>query len=258
VTITIFVFCHSLLSQEFSFERKIAPFPVLNQNGQPYELPFTGGMNRPVQQFIDIDGDDDPDLFVQEDEANRLILFRNIGTPTDIHLQWETDQFENLEVGAWFKFADVDNDGDFDLFAEKPVGIIQYLRNDGSATEPNFIKVVDSLKDNTESPILVEGFSVPEWADINGDNNLDLFIGNIQDGSITYYRHIGFDVNNIPHFEFVTDRFQGLQIITGGGKERTQLTKETDTALHGANSMTFIDIDNDQDYDLFWGRKLST
>jgi hypothetical protein len=253
VTITIFVFCHSLLPQEFSFERKIAPFPVLDQNGQPYELPFTGGMNRPVQQFIDIDGDDDPDLFVQEDEANRLILFRNIGTPTDIHLQWETDQFENLEVGAWFKFADVDNDGDFDLFAEKPVGIIQYLRNDGSATEPDFIKVVDSLKDNTESPILVEGFSVPEWADINGDNNLDLFIGNIQDGSITYYRHIDFDVNNIPHFEFVTDRFQGLQIITGGGKERTQLTKEIDTALHGANSMTFIDIDNDQDYDLFWG-----
>jgi len=253
VAITIFVFCFSLFPQEFSFERKITPFPMLDQNSQSFALPLTGGMNRPVQQFVDIDGDNDPDLFVQEDEADRLIFFRNIGNPTDIQLQWETEHYCGLEVGAWFKFADVDNDGDFDLFAEKSVGIIQYFRNDGSATLPNFIKVVDTLKDNAERPILVEGFSVPEWADIDGDNNLDLFIGNILDGSITFYRHIGFDVNNIPGFEFVTRMFQGLQIITGGGKARTQLTKESDASLHGANSLTFIDIDNDQDNDLFWG-----
>jgi hypothetical protein len=242
-----YVFCTPLIAQEFHFERQINPFPVLDQNGYSFEHSFSGGMNRPVQQFLDIDGDNDPDLFVQENENNRLIFFRNIGTRYDFQLEWITDHFEDLEIGAWFKFADADNDGDFDLFAERPVGIIQYFRNDGSVTIPVFVLVVDTVKDNDGIPITVEGFSVPEWADINGDNNLDLFIGNILDGSITFYQNIGFDSNAIPIFEFVTGMFEDLQIITGG------TAKSLNSQRHGANSLTFVDIDNDQDNDLFWG-----
>jgi hypothetical protein len=243
-----------IAAQEFQFERKINPFPTFDETGLPYELSFTGGMNRPVQQFLDIDGDNDPDLFVQENESNRLIFFRNIGTPTDFQLEWVTDHFEDLEIGVWFKFADVDNDGDFDLFAEKPVGIIQYFRNDGSVTIPGFVLVVDTVKDNVGNPITVGGFSVPEWADINGDNQLDLFIGNILDGSITFYQNIGFETDAIPIFEFVTGMFEGLQIITGGGaKSLNSYTQHINSQRHGANSLTFVDIDDDQDNDLFWG-----
>jgi len=243
---------YPLFSQEFLFERQIKPFPVFNKNGVPYELPFTGGMNRPVQQFVDIDGDNDPDLFVQEDGANRLILYRNIGTPTDYQLNWETDYFENLKVGAWFKFADVDNDGDFDLFAEKPAGVIQYFRNDGSSYSPQFAIAADTLKDNNGSPIFVQGFSVPEWTDIDCDQDLDLFSGNVLDGSITVYRHIGLDADQIPMFELETNRFQGLQIITGGGKAQNQIPA-AESWRHGANSLTFVDVDDDQDHDLVWG-----
>ncbi len=250
-----YVFYPALFAQEFHFERKISPFPVFDENGLPYELSFTGGMNRPVQQLVDIDGDNDPDLFVQENERSQLIFYRNIGTPTEFQFIWETDRFENLELGVWFKFADVDNDGDLDLFAEKPVGIIQYFRNDGSTITPNFVIVVDTLKDNIGNPITVGGFSVPEWADINGDNNLDLFIGNILDGSITFYQNIGFEPDSIPIFEFVTSMFEGLKIITGGGaaKSLNLHTQEINFQHHGANSLTFVDIDDDQDNDLFWG-----
>jgi hypothetical protein len=73
--VLILLFFNSLLvAQGFNFERKITPFSILNQTGVVYDLPFTGGMNRPVQQLVDIDGDGDPDLFVQEDQANRLIF----------------------------------------------------------------------------------------------------------------------------------------------------------------------------------------
>jgi hypothetical protein len=249
-----YLFYPALFAQEFHFERIINPFPVLDENGLPFEHSFTGGMNRPVQQLVDIDGDSDPDLFVQENESNRLILFRNIGTPTEFQFEWATDRFEDLELGVWFKFADVDNDGDFDLFAEKPFGNIQYFRNDGSATTPNFVIATDTLWDNVGNPITVGGFSVPEWADLNGDNNLDLFIGNILDGSITYYQNIGSGPNAIPIFEFVSSMFEGLQIITGGAaKTMSSPSPDIESQHHGANSLTFVDIDNDQDNDLFWG-----
>jgi hypothetical protein len=252
--VLILLFFNSLLvAQQFNFERKITPFFILNQTGVAYDLPFTGGMNRPVQQLVDIDGDGDPDLFVQEYQANRLIFFRNTGTPLTHQLEWETDHFENLEVGSWFKFADVDNDGDFDLFAERPVGVIRYFRNDGSPTSPNFVMAVDSLKDIAGNSIFIDGFSVPEWADIDCDTNLDLFIGNILDGSITFYRHVGLDPDGNPRFEFVTNTFQGLKIMTGGAEALPSPVPGNHSQLHGANSLTFVDIDNDQDNDLFWG-----
>jgi hypothetical protein len=251
--VLILLFFNSLLvAQGFNFERKITPFSILNQTGVVYDLPFTGGMNRPVQQLVDIDGDGDPDLFVQEDQANRLIFFRNSGTPLTHQLEWETDHFENLEVGSWFKFADVDNDSDFDLFAEKTVGIIQYFRNEGTPGAANFVSAADTLRDNSGVPIIVDGFSVPEWVDMDCDNDLDLLMGRL-DGYITLYNHVGFSPTNIPLFEFVTDTFQGLQIITGGGEALSLQNQGADNEFHGANSLTAVDINDDQDNDLFWG-----
>ncbi len=48
------------------FRHKTNPFPIQNIDGSDYALPLTGRMNRPVHQFVDIDGDENPDLFVQE------------------------------------------------------------------------------------------------------------------------------------------------------------------------------------------------
>lgn len=252
ITLIVLALNTLLTAQNFNFEREITPFPILNQNGAAYSLPLTGGMNRPVQQFVDIDNDNDPDLFVEEDEANRLILFRNTGTPTDYQLQWETDHFADLQVGAWFKFADVDNDGDFDLFAENALGLIRYFRNDGTPAAPSFVSAVDTLKDTGGLPIFVDGFSVPEWVDMDCDNDKDLLMGRL-DGHVTYYNMVGLDSDNLPLFEFVTDEFQGLLIITGGGNAPGAPAQEIDGELHGANSLTSVDIDNDQDNDLFWG-----
>jgi len=38
-----------------AFVRQIAPFPVLDATGTPYEHPFLGGFDVPRPQFIDID-----------------------------------------------------------------------------------------------------------------------------------------------------------------------------------------------------------
>ncbi|MCB9066567.1 MAG: T9SS type A sorting domain-containing protein [Calditrichae bacterium] len=246
-SIFLLLFSCQIFAQTWDFQREVTPFPVLNDLGVPYQQPFFGGLNAPSHQFLDIDGDNDADLFVQ-DRANHLIFFRNGGTPNTPEFQWETDEFGDLFVGSWFKFADVDLDGDFDLFAENPFGIIRYFQNTGTATAANFVISADTLRDETGEAIIVDGPSVPEWADMYCANRLDLFLGRIS-GYTTEYRFLGFDSNNVPIYRHITDTFENLQILTGGGRNTTAPADDR----HGANSLTFLDIDDDGDLDLFWG-----
>ncbi len=241
---------HFLQAQDYPFERRIDPFPLLDQNGSTYDYPFFGGMNRPVLQFVDIDGNNTPDLFVQ-DRASSIIFFRNEGSAQNPDFRWLTDAYQDLTVGEWFKFADVDQDNDFDLFAENTSGRIRYYRNDGNVNNPQFTLAADPLQDAAGMDINLGGFSVPEWADIDCDNELEFFLGT-QVGTVSLYDYDGQDANNVPRYIFVTDTFQGLSIQTGGVPNGGTLPKNNG-GRHGANSLTFIDIDNDNDKDLFWG-----
>ena len=57
----------------------MAPFPVLDSAGAQLELPFLGGYNTPRPQLLDLDGDGDLDLLVQE-YTSRLTLLDNVGS----------------------------------------------------------------------------------------------------------------------------------------------------------------------------------
>ncbi|MGH1362246.1 MAG: FG-GAP-like repeat-containing protein [Calditrichia bacterium] len=246
---TSFLLCilSPLVAQDWQFEQRINPFPILQLDGTPYAQSMIGGLNTPLPDFVDIDADGDPDLFIK-DRANRLVFLRNTGSASVPAYSWETDDYQNLTIGAWFKFADIDNDNDIDLFAERPFGIISLFRNEGDPTNPNFVRVVDSLKDDTGNIILVDGFSVPEWADIDCDNDKDMFLGR-QSGYVSYYENIGLDGDGLPIFKLITETFQDLYIQSGARKSDLKTNHER----HGANSLTWVDIDDDNDLDLFWG-----
>jgi hypothetical protein len=227
--------------QNFTFIQKIDAFPIQDQNGTPYPFPLLGGLNAPRPQFVDIDGDNDLDLFLQEN-TNDLIFFENTGSATVHQFQWRTDRYDDLDIDDWYRFVDMDGDSDFDLLTARPGSWMRYFRNDGNVNTPTWILAADTLKDINRIPIPAEYASIPFLCDIDDNSYPDLFIGR-QTGRVSYYRHQGMDANNLPRYEFVTDTFQGILII-GGAFENT---------LHGANSPEYIDIDADQDFDLFWG-----
>jgi hypothetical protein len=211
---------------------------VRDASGVAYDHPFLGGFDVPRPQFVDVDGDGDLDLFVQE-RSNELMFFENIGTAESPRFVWRADKYQNLDIGEWSRFADLDGDGDLDLLAEQPYSYIRYFRNTGSATDPRFTAAVDSVRDAEGRAIFADRQNIPNVADIDCDRLPDLFLGRV-DGTITRYELVA-GTEEIPRFRFLTDRFEGIEIIGQIG------------SMHGANAMYFADIDDDGDSDFFWG-----
>src|SRR4051794_7054380 len=72
-------------------------------------------------------------------------------------------------------FADIDGDGDFDLFVGVNAGTMFAYFNSGSAAHPQFEEAAGNPFGLTRT-----GFSAsPSFADIDGDGDLDAFIGNL-------------------------------------------------------------------------------
>jgi hypothetical protein len=223
------------------YERVVTPlFPVQNANGTLIANPFYGGFNTPRPQFVDVDGDDDEDLFVQE-RSGRLSFFEHVSEGDSSRLVWRTDDYQDLDVGEWFRFADLDQDGVPDLLAEQTYSHLRAYRNTGTATEPSFELFVDTMRTPTGKAIFSDRQNIPNVADVDCDGQLDLFLGRL-DGTIDRYEATS-DSAGMPQFAHVTDEFEGIEIVN----------KQMKGVRHGANTLTFADVDGDGDQDLFWG-----
>ena len=235
-----------------AFTRAVAPFEVLDPSGEPYAHPFLGGLNVPRPQFVDVDDDGDADLFVQE-QTGRIMFFERVSADEGgaggsseapdggSRLVWRTDDYQGLDVGEWFRFADLDGDGDPDLLAEQPYSYIRVYRNEGTAGAPRFVQVADTLRAADGTPIFSDRQNIPTVTDVDCNGRLDLFLGRL-DGTVDRYEALQPpEPGTTPSFELVQKRFEDIEIVNQIG------------SLHGANTLAFADPDRDGDLDLFWG-----
>jgi len=154
---------------------------------------------------------------------------------------------------AKLSFADIDGDGDDDLFVGKEDGRIAFFQNIGTHAKPEFrLKMEDfaafrvELGANQQQVQLKEVIDVgsnaaPELVDIDSDGDLDLFVGS-GDGSLFHFENHGnrilprlfletplymnlkFPHNVVPRFADVNgDRNLDLLVGTGPGKVRLLL-----------------------------------
>ena len=232
----ILILFSSLLSFQIStdFGTFIIDSEIINK-------PFQGGFNKPKIQWIDWDNDNDNDLFIL-DEDGRIKYFENNGAchePDDYGCSFNliSTSFQNIDNISWFYIADFDLDNDFDMITQNPNEVDQlvYYNND-----INILTQTGAILDVQQNFVINDPVMTPTFADIDGDNDLDFFTGNVL-GTITFYENVGF-FNGIPQFNFISDFWEEIYIVGSSFNQR-----------HGASAINFIDLDNDEDLDLCWG-----
>ena len=249
-----------------SYQPVVSPFPVSDSSGAPLELAFFGGVNAPRPQLVDADGDGDLDLFIQEVTGKVALFTRESpdaqssasgGLP---RFTFTTSRYADLDVGEWYRFADVDQDGDLDLLAEQPYSYIKYFRNDpspGSAQPaiPNFVLAADTLKDTEGRPIFSDRQNIPQLGDLDCNGRSDLLIGRL-DGTVARYEAEPIGGGGAPAFRLLANEFEDIKIVGQQSTVPGQMDPgafRPGPSMHGANTMALSDHDRDGDLDLFWG-----
>ena len=142
--------------------------------------------------FADIDGDGDLDAFAGESDGV-MTLLANTGTSTGPAFI-ERSGFDNPLFGFDVGFnsqpalVDLDGDGDFDVVAGEADGILNYFENTGSSMTPAYLG-----RTGTANPFLgfdVGSRSIPAFADLDRDGDLDVLVGEIS-GTFSYLENTG-------------------------------------------------------------------
>ncbi len=192
----------------------------------------------PKPAFADLDGDGDFDLVAGIGESlfggptpGICMGFRNNGTKFDPVFVQDNTLVQGLPdagLNAYPCFADVDNDGDYDVTIGRDVQTLLHYKNTGTAQNPawaSFSSLVSGIAPSTY-------WNDPVWFDLDGDNDLDLVYGNA-DGNLTYYRNTG--TATAPVLQIDNTYFRVIKI--DGSSATASLT----------------DYDKDGDFDLLSG-----
>jgi hypothetical protein len=206
-------------------------------NDNPFQGTNTGGNSTPV--FGDIDNDNDLDAFIGE-KLGTIQYFENIGNmnaPNFVERTGNDNPFDGEDVGSYSAptLVDIDLDGDLDAFCGEDSGAISYFNNIGHIDNPIFVKrsVVNPFN---EIDVGSYSSSIPAVADIDGDNDLDVFIGKYN--GLQYFENIG--TINKPQFEERTNTANPLNEI------------DADATIHNS-APAIADINNDGDLDALIG-----
>lgn len=224
--------------------------------------------------FADIDGDADQDLLItgRDGAPNHYAHFYlNDGSG---NFTPDTTQPFEPSIGGNIEFADIDNDGDLDLFMtgrdNNNLIFSKLYQNDGTG----------GFSEVTSTPFLSEGGSASAFFDMDNDNDLDLILagqGNSNQRKTTLYENDGSGnfslVNNTP-FENVfladidisdcdndgdldvlingeNELFVGIcQLYLNDGTGAFDLLTGTPFIPTSIGTVDFADFDDDNDMDV--------
>ncbi len=163
----------------------------------PLVNPFglTGVTTSSNPKVGDFDGDGDLDIITISIVIS-TVTFRYIeNTSTNYPFTFSSGITTNpfgltyADAIAYIDLVDIDADGDLDIFAGESGGNLRYFENTGTALAPAYAAAVT----NPFGITAVTQESMPIFADIDADGDLDLFLGrnDITNSSVTYFENTG-------------------------------------------------------------------
>lgn len=165
----------------------------------PLDAFGTGDYNG-VPVFADIDDDGDLDLFMGE-STGKIHYYENIGNAKIPEFSERTgglNPFDGIDTGVYATptFTDFDKDDDLDAFIGGGDTVL-YYENTGNKSDPVFLKRTGASNPMNGFDVGVIGWAAPAIVDIDGDGDLDAFVGEYN-GTFNFYSSTG---NRVPYFD---------------------------------------------------------
>ncbi|HYG53578.1 MAG TPA: T9SS type A sorting domain-containing protein, partial [Flavobacteriales bacterium] len=184
--------------------------------------------------FVDLDNDGDFDVLTG-DIYGILYYYQNTGTTSapgfaaPVTTMFSLPLYIN-DYSATLSMADMDNDGDKDLFTGSFSGDFHYFPNTGTASAPNFgAEIINPFGINIPG----DSLSVPVLKDLDGDGDFDLLSGSYY-GNFHYYENTG----TVLSPNFATPQMNPFGLVE---------------VYSGLSYPELADLDNDGDFDLMSG-----
>ena len=155
-----------------------------------WDLPDVGMGSKPA--FADLDNDGDYDVLIGDGPTATAYAYENTGSATSP--SWTAKPSWNPPALSWGgckpALADLDNDGDYDvlLYAASSGNRAAY-KNTGSASSPSW-----TSEPGWNPPTMGQG-ATPDFADLDGDGDFDLMVGNKTGGFTSAFENTG-DANS--------------------------------------------------------------
>lgn len=180
--------------------------PYLNipvtENGRTLNNPWAGGMDTPILQPVDLNGDGIKDLFIFEKGGTspyffRYVTFINKGTPGKADYIYAPEYIAKFPefLHDWVLLVDYNCDGREDIFTYSFTGGMTAYRNDYSLSEglkfTQTYEVVNSSYFNFKAPLYISSVNQPALADIDNDGDLDVLTFGSASNNIEYHRNYG-------------------------------------------------------------------
>ncbi len=221
-------------------------FTAVTGTANPFNGVDIGSIATPT--FGKVDGDADFDCFIGESTGD-INYYRNDGTvsaATFVARTGGSNPLDDETIGSSSDpvLVDIDGDGDLDLIIGQSNGNLTYYRNTGTTSSPNYNRQTGAYNTGTKAGNPMNGIDVgdsssPEFVDIDGDGDLDCFIGN-RDGQIRFYRNTG--TATAPVYTSVTGTNNPFNNVDINGNSN-----------NGYASPAFADLDKDGDLDCVIG-----
>jgi hypothetical protein len=139
--------------------------------------------------FGDLDGDGDADMVLGE-SLGFIYYFRNdtqTGQPSVFTFISNNYVGQSIGSNSAPALSDIDRDGDLDMVIGERNGNLNFFRNNGTVSAPNFSLTNATFGGvNVRNPNIGAGYAVPAIADLNQNNLYDLVVGDY-DGKIHYF-----------------------------------------------------------------------